>query len=143
MQQLIAENHLQDRIECVIQDYRDVTGSFDKIVSIEMVEALGDAYVDTFFGQCGRLLKTNGLVGIQMITCPDSHYHLLKGNVDFIQKHIFPGGQLLSIGRVQQAINKETRLHLLDLFDFGGSYAETLRRWRATFVEKMPAVQAL
>jgi cyclopropane-fatty-acyl-phospholipid synthase len=118
-------------------------GLFDKIVSIEMVEALGDAYVDVFFTKCSSLLKKDGLLAIQMIITPDCRYDLLRNNVDFIQKHIFPGSLLMSVERVNRSIRKCSDLNLFDLKDFASSYARTLAIWRENFNAKLDAVRAL
>lgn len=138
----IAEAGLSEQITVHLQDYRKLTGQYDKIVSIEMLEAVGDAYLDTYFAQCSRLLKPHGLLGIQYITCPDSRYELLKNNVDFIQKHIFPGSLLPSVGRVNQAINRTGNLFLHDLEDLGNSYAKTLQLWYDAFNANLEAVRA-
>jgi cyclopropane-fatty-acyl-phospholipid synthase len=129
----IESECLSDRVQIELKDYRLVTGQFDRIVSIEMIEAVGDAYLETYFAACHRLLKNDGLLGLQMITCPDSRYDSLRQNVDWIQKHIFPGSLLLSVNRVQEALRKTGDLFLHDLFDMGSCYAETLKRWREKF----------
>lgn len=120
---------LQDKVKFVLRDYRHMSGQFDKIVSIEMIEAVGDRYYETYFRQCEQLLKPGGLLAIQAITCPDARYELLKNNVDFIQKHIFPGSLLPSLGRLTQATQRATRFSLVAMTDMGLSYAETLQRW--------------
>lgn len=122
-----------DNAEVRIQDYRDVTGRFDKIISIEMLEAVGENYVDGYFSQCHRLLKHHGLLALQYITSPDSRYHQFAKGVDWIQKHIFPGSLLMSIGRVNQAIDRMTDLHLFELRDLGLHYVRTLQEWRRRF----------
>jgi cyclopropane-fatty-acyl-phospholipid synthase len=90
---------IADRIDLRLQDYRDITGTFDKVVSIEMMEALGDKYLETYFAKIHEVLAPNGLVALQYITCPDSRHGQMKRGIDWIQKHIFPGSLLLSIGR--------------------------------------------
>jgi len=122
-----------DNAEVRIQDYRDITGRFDKIISIEMLEAVGENYVDGFFRQCHRLLKHHGLLALQYITCPDSRYHQFSKGVDWIQKHIFPGSLLMSIGRVNLAIDRMTDLHMFELRDLGLHYVRTLQEWRRRF----------
>ena len=122
-----------DNAEVRIQDYRDITGRFDKIISIEMLEAVGENYVDGYFSQCHRLLKHHGLLALQHITSPDSRYHQFRTGVDWIQKHIFPGSLLMSVGRVNQAIDRMTDLHMFELRDLGLHYVRTLREWRARF----------
>lgn len=138
-----AREGMTDRAEVRLQDYRQLTGQFDKIVSIEMLEAVGDAYLETYFAKCHELLKPQGLLGLQMITCPDSRHDELRRGVDWIQKHIFPGSLLLSVHRVNQALRATGDLFLHDLFDLGLSYAETLRRWRVEFNRQEAAVRAL
>lgn len=139
--QRIESEGLAHLIDIELRDYRTVEGQFDKIVSIEMVEALGDAYYETFWKTCHQLLKPHGLVGIQMITCPDSRYHILKDNVDFIQKHIFPGSLLPSVGRMTDAIRKTGTLSLFEMKDMGLSYARTLNMWWQAFNQKLDVVR--
>ena len=134
---------VQDRIEIRLQDYRHITGSFDKIVSIEMMEALGDRYLETYCAKLHELLKPEGLVALQYITVPDSRHAELRRGVDFIQKHIFPGSLLLSVGRVNQALQRTGDLFLHHLDDLGSSYARTLHLWWERFNVQRPAVSAL
>jgi cyclopropane-fatty-acyl-phospholipid synthase len=124
---------LQDKINLRLTDYRELTGQFDKIASIEMLEAVGDKYLDGYFAQCHRLLKRQGLLGLQYITCPDAQYEVLRRGTDFIQRHIFPGSLLNSIGRVNVALNRTGDLFLHDLDDMGPYYARTLHVWRENF----------
>jgi cyclopropane-fatty-acyl-phospholipid synthase len=139
----VRKENLGGRIEIKLQDYRLLEGQFDKVVSIEMLEAVGDRYLETYFAKCHQLLKSHGLLGLQMITCPDSRHAALRQNVDWIQKHIFPGSLLLSIHRVNEALRRTGDLFLHDLKDMGLSYAETLKRWRITFNQNEAAVRAL
>ncbi len=139
----IANAGLSDRITVKKQDYRDVPGQFDKIISIEMMEALGDKYLRHYCQQLHRLLKPAGMVGLQYITVPDSRHQELRNGVDWIQKHIFPGSLLLSIGRVSQRLQDTGDLFLHDLQDIGLSYARTLHLWWETFNQKLPEVRAL
>ena len=141
--ELFQKENLADQIDIKLMDYRQLTGRFDKIVSIEMLEAVGDAYLETYFAKCHEVLQPGGLLALQMITCPDSRHDALSKNVDWIQKHIFPGSLLLSIHRVNEALRATGDLFLHDLKDLGLSYAETLRRWRSTFSQNEPAVRAL
>lgn len=146
--QRIQRENLTNQITVRLLDYRELpntyaAGSFDKIVSVEMVEALGDAYMEPFFKTCATLLARNGLLGIQMITCPDSRYPLLKANTDFIQKHIFPGSLLPSVGRVNEALTKTSDLSLFELKDMGLSYAKTLRQWHDAFVAAKQQITAM
>ena len=129
----IAAAGLSDRIDLRLQDYRTLTGQFDKIASIEMLEAVGDKYLDGYFAQCHRLLARKGLLGLQYITCPDAQYEVLRRGTDFIQRHIFPGSLLNSIGRVNTALSRTGDLFLHDLDDMGPYYARTLHVWRENF----------
>jgi cyclopropane-fatty-acyl-phospholipid synthase len=133
---------LGDRIDLRLMDYRDIRGRFDKIASIEMLEAVGDRYLEPYFAQCHRLLKRHGLLGLQYITCPDSQYEVLRRGVDFIQRHVFPGSLLLSIGRVNRALNATGDLFLHDLDDMGPYYARTLGVWRENFHRVLDQVRA-
>ncbi|MEB3245434.1 MAG: cyclopropane-fatty-acyl-phospholipid synthase family protein [Vampirovibrionales bacterium] len=138
-----AAEGLTHRVTFKLQDYRQTEGTFDKIVSIEMVEALGERYFDVFFARCTALLKPKGTMGLQMIICPDARYDVLKSNVDFIQKHIFPGSLLPSLGRVNQALARCGTLQLFDLKDFGPSYAVTLRAWQSRFNQNAENIKQL
>ncbi|MEO8033649.1 MAG: cyclopropane-fatty-acyl-phospholipid synthase family protein [Acidobacteriota bacterium] len=140
---LRREEQLEEAIDLQLVDYRKLTGQFDKIVSIEMLEAVGHEYFDTFFAQCSSLLKPNGLVALQVITCPDTRYEALRRGVDFIQKHIFPGGLIPSVGALVASIGRATDFTVPDLFDFGDSYARTLQMWDDEFEAKLDAVRAL
>ena len=140
---LFKREGLADRVEVRLMDYRLLEGRFDKIVSIEMLEAVGDAFFETYFAKCHELLKLGGLLALQMITCPDSRYDSLRKNVDWIQKHIFPGSLLLSVHRVNEALRRTGDLFLHDLKDMGLGYAETLKRWRTAFNQNESAVRAL
>jgi cyclopropane-fatty-acyl-phospholipid synthase len=130
---LIRRENLQDRIDLKLVDYRLLEGKFDKIVSIEMIEAVGEEYIDTFIKKLDSLLARNGILLMQMITCPDSRYDIAHANVDFIQKHIFPGSLLQSLHRVTTAMNKCCDLFMVDLFDMTDSYVTTLKLWQIAF----------
>lgn len=129
----VADEGLQDQIEIRIQDYRHISGRFDKIASIEMLEAVGDKYHHPFFAKCAEVLAPDGLLGVQMITVPDCSYRSLKKNVDWIQKHIFPGSLLLSVGRINQVCLETGDLFMHDLEDLGADYARTLSTWHRNF----------
>jgi len=131
------------RAEVRLADYRTLDGQYDKIVSIEMMEAIGDRYLETYFAKIHALLKPDGLVGVQYITVPDSRHAELKRGVDWIQKHIFPGSLLLSVGRVNQALNRTGDLFLHDLEDIGAGYARTLHLWWERFNARATDVRAL
>jgi len=125
----VAEAGLEGRVEILLKDYRELEGSYDKIVSVEMLEAVGDKFLDTYFRQVNNLLKKEGIVAIQVITSPDSRYESLKNSVDWIQKHIFPGSLLPSVAAINNAINRTSDLTLVDLKDLGLHYATTLKIW--------------
>lgn len=131
--QKIEEENLSDKIEILLQDYRTMHGSFDKIVSVEMIEAVGDKFIQTYFSKCDELLKRNGIFALQAITCPDSRYESLRNGVDWIQKHIFPGSLIPSVGAINKAINAVSDFTLVDLKDIGTHYATTLAMWREQF----------
>jgi cyclopropane-fatty-acyl-phospholipid synthase len=141
--QRIRAAGLDHKIEVKLCDYRELTGQFDKIVSVEMIEAVGDAFYETFFAQCHHLLKPHGLLVLQMITCPDDRYTLIKTHIDFIQKHIFPGSLLPSLDRIQQAVRASTDLFLHELKDLGNSYSRTLAIWDKNFLQQLPATRQL
>lgn len=139
----VKKEGLEHLVEIRLQDYRLVTGQYDKIASIEMLEAVGEAYVDGYFAKCHEVLKPQGLLAFQVITVPDCRYKNLVQGVDWIQKHIFPGSLLLSMSRVNQAINKTGDLFLHGLEDLGAGYAKTLRLWFERFNERLGEVQEL
>ncbi len=139
----IAAAGLADRIDARLEDYRHLRGQFDKIVSVEMIEAVGDAYLDEYFACCHRLLAPHGLLALQMITCPDNQFAILRDGVDFIQKHIFPGSLLVANARVTQALNRTGDLNLHAWEDIGPHYARTLRLWAERFEEVREDVRAL
>jgi len=134
---------LEEQIEIRIQDYRDVTGTFDKIVSIEMLEAVGDRYHMSFFKKCHEVLAPDGSIGLQYITVPDCRYKSLKQGVDWIQRHIFPGSLLLSIGRINECLNATGDLFMHHLEDLGIDYARTLSTWHDSFNARLNEVRAL
>lgn len=141
--QRIAAAGLADRVEVRLQDYRDITGRFDKIVSIEMLEAVGHRYLPAYAATCDRLLKRDGLLALQFITCPDARYEQFRTGVDFIQKHIFPGSLLVSVNRLNDLLARHGGFVLHGLEDFGRDYARTLRLWRDSFHRKLDQVRAL
>ncbi len=141
--QRVADAGLADRVNILLQDYRDLDGQYDKLVSIEMVEAVGAAHLGTYFDQCSRLLKPHGAMLLQAITIADQRYAGALKEVDFIQKHIFPGGFLPSVTALAQAMTQSGDLRTVDLIDIGPHYAETLARWRANFERRADAVRQL
>jgi len=129
----IAELGLQDRITLKLEDYRDLTGEYDKLVSIEMIEAVGHRFLPTYFKQCTQLLKSNGLMLIQAITIREQRHEQAKRSVDFIQRYIFPGGALPSVAGMLDIVGRDTDMNLLHMEDFGLHYARTLRLWHDNF----------
>lgn len=133
---------LSSQIEFQLTDYRNMTGKFDKIVSIEMIEAVGHEYFKSYFSKCHELLKRHGLLAIQAIICPDSRYASHRNSVDWMQKHIFPGGLLPSIAIMNKAINETGNLQLYNLEEMGLHYARTLATWRDNFNQRLGSVLA-
>lgn len=142
-QERIRKEKLEHLVEIRLQDYRLITGTFDKIVSIEMLEAVGHEYIPVYFEKCHELLKPNGAMAIQVITSQDKRYAEFRKSVDFIQKHIFPGSQTPSMGYIQQCVNKVTDWNLHDVKDIGIDYARTLRLWFNEFNAKLAEVKKL
>jgi cyclopropane-fatty-acyl-phospholipid synthase len=137
---------IANKAEVLLLDYRKLPSlgrRFDRIASIEMLEAVGDSFLETYFRVCQSLLWPGGLFAAQFITCPDSRYDELRRGVDWIQKHVFPGSLLLSLNRVNQAIARTGCLQLHDLKDFGPDYARTLRIWRERFNGRLDEVGKL
>lgn len=134
---------LTDKITLLKQDYRELTGHYDKLVSIEMIEAVGHEYLPTFFTKCNDLLKPTGLMVLQAITFNDQNYHDYLNSVDFIQTHIFPGGCLLSNQELNTQFTKQTDMVIKQLHDYGFDYAYTLRDWRVAFMAQRQEIEAL
>ncbi|MDK9776388.1 MULTISPECIES: cyclopropane-fatty-acyl-phospholipid synthase family protein [unclassified Vibrio] len=132
-EQKIKERGLEDKITLLKEDYRNLTGTYDKLVSIEMIEAVGKQFLPSYIKVCESLLKSGGLMAIQAITIADQRYDYYSNNVDFIQKYIFPGGFLPSVTSLTQATTKYSDLVTRDLFDIGLDYAKTLNEWHHRF----------
>ena len=139
--QRIRDAGLSERIDIRLMDYRDVTGSFDSIVSIEMFEAVGAEFFETYFLQSASLLKPGGKLAMQVITVPDRNFESQKSGVNWIQKYIFPGGVLPSLAAMERA-NARTGLIITSVNNIGQHYAVTLRLWRKAFWEHMDEVRA-
>ena len=139
----IAAAGLTDRVEVQLRDYRDLTGTYDKIVSIEMMEAIGHRYLPEFTAVLDRVLKPDGLLALQFITCPDSRYDAFRTGIDFIQKHIFPGSLLLSLNRVNDLLSRSGGFTLHHIDDLGHDYARTLRLWHENFRHRTEQILAL
>ena len=134
---------LENEIEIALLDYRKITGKYDKVVSIEMIEAVGHSYYKSFFSKINEVLKKDGIFAMQAITIPDSRYKQMKNSVDWIQKHIFPGGLLPSVAIINKNINKTGDLTLLGLKEMGMHYARTLEKWRSNFNHEKNALDKL
>jgi cyclopropane-fatty-acyl-phospholipid synthase len=139
----IARLGLTDRITLLFQDYRDLTGQFDKLVSIEMVEAVGANYLETYLAKCSSLLKPAGTMLLQAITIQDQNYEQALGSVDYIQRFIFPGSFIPSVTALAQALCAATDMKISHLEDIGPHYATTLRLWRERFFANLAAVRKL
>jgi cyclopropane-fatty-acyl-phospholipid synthase len=139
----IAELGLGDRITLLLEDYRDLQGQYDKLVSIEMIEAVGHRFLPTYFKQCAQLLKDDGLMLLQAITIRDQRYEQAKHSVDFIQRYIFPGGALPSLHKMLEIITAKTDMNLHHMEDFGQHYARTLRLWHANLQQARHKLEQL
>ena len=132
--QRVRDAGLEDRVTVLLEDYRDLRGRYDKLVSIEMIEAVGWQYFNLFFRRCGELLDPRGLMLLQAIVIDDRAYEVEKTSRSFIKELIFPAGCLPSVEVISRCVSRATNLRLLDLEDITGHYPETLRRWRENFV---------
>lgn len=142
-QQQVLQEGLSEQITLLKQDYRDLDGKFDKLVSIEMIEAVGWKFYNTFFDKCSSLLKDNGAMLIQAITIEDQRYEKAKKDVDFIQRYIFPGSCIPSINALLDANRKTSDMRLVQLQDYAEHYARTLRAWHDAFNHNKRAAEAL
>ncbi len=134
---------IDDQVTLLLADYRDLSGQYDKLVSIEMIEAVGHEYLDTFFFKCSSLLKQDGLFALQAITIPDQRYDGYLRSVDFIQKYIFPGGCLPSLGAMTRSVGRVTDLQFAHVEDFAEHYARTVECWRERFHENLASIREL
>ncbi len=134
---------LEGKITLLLEDYRDLEGQFDKLVSIEMIEAVGHQFYDTYFAKVGSLLKPDGMALIQAITIADQRFESAKTSVDFIQRYIFPGSCIPSNTAMLSSVTKVSDLRLFNLEDIGPHYATTLRMWRESFFANIQSVRKL
>ncbi|MDQ2076798.1 cyclopropane-fatty-acyl-phospholipid synthase family protein [Marinimicrobium sp. ABcell2] len=139
----IAREGLQGKIQLLKKDYRLLEGQYDKLVSIEMVEAVGHQYYGEFFNKCSSLLKPSGLMLMQAITTADQRFDREKRNIDFIRRYIFPGGCLPSNAEILSTTASATDMHLVGLEDITQDYAQTLRDWRKRFFDRLDAVKGM
>lgn len=128
--ELARQARLEDKVEVIYADYRELRGQYDKLVSVEMIEAVGYEYFDAFFKQCASLLKPDGLMALQAITRPDQGYMDYVRGTDFIREYIFPGGCVTSLGSLSASVGRASDLRQVHQEDFGPDYAETCKRWR-------------
>ena len=141
--QRIREAGVGDRVTLLLSDYRDIEGRFDKLVSIEMIEAVGWQYFDTFFQRCASLLTPQGAMLLQTITIDDRAYEVEKAKRSFANTHVFPGGCLPSLGALSRSIARVTDLHQIHVEDIGEHYVRTLRCWRENFLAHIDHVRSL
>jgi cyclopropane-fatty-acyl-phospholipid synthase len=138
--QAVAERGLEDKITVLCEDYRDLSGQFDKLVSIEMIEAVGHEFYESYFRVCSNLLKPHGKMAIQAITIPDQRYEMARKNVDYIKRYIFPGGCLPSIDVISRNLAQYTDLQMANLRDITLDYAKTLEAWHYAFLNQLDKV---
>jgi cyclopropane-fatty-acyl-phospholipid synthase len=139
----VKREGLEDKITLLLKDYRDLNGTYDKLVSVEMIEAVGHEYYDSYFSKCSSLLKHDGLMLIQAITIADQRYEAAKKSVDFIQRYIFPGGCLPSNEVIARSVSKNTDMMIVGLQDIGADYAKTLAEWRKRFHANIDSVKQM
>jgi len=139
----VHEAGLADRVQVLLADYRDLTGSHDKLASVEMIEAVGATFLNTFFERCGRLLRSGGRMVLQAITVPDGRYESYLRSVDFIRQDVFPGSSLVSVNAMNDAAARSTTLRPEAVDDLTPHYARTLREWRQRFLARLEDVRRL
>jgi cyclopropane-fatty-acyl-phospholipid synthase len=139
----VREAGLENRVEVLLSDYRDLTGRYDKLVSIEMIEAIGHQYYDIYFTRCAALLEPEGAMLLQAITIADQRFDQARRSVDFIKRYIFPGSCIPSVAALTTSIARASDLRLFDLDDIGPHYATTLAHWRRNFRANLPRIRAL
>ncbi|HMO18080.1 MAG TPA: DUF1365 family protein [Oligoflexia bacterium] len=137
----IREEGLEDQVSVKLLDYRQIEGNFDKIISVEMIEAVGHAFLDSFFSRSGSLLKNNGRLVLQVITVPESRYDAYRKGCDWIQKYIFPGGHCPSVSALVESASKASGFSLQSSTNIGLHYATTLSRWRTRFNENFDEIR--
>jgi cyclopropane-fatty-acyl-phospholipid synthase len=139
----IDRRGLSDRITLLFDDYRDLKGQFDKLVSIEMIEAVGEKFLDTYFAKCSSLLKPTGAMLLQAITIQDQFYARAVKSVDYIQRYVFPGSFIPSVEALSSAVRRATDFKVFHLEDIGPHYAPTLRAWREKFFNRIADVRRM
>jgi cyclopropane-fatty-acyl-phospholipid synthase len=141
--QRLAREGLGDRVTLLFEDYRNLTGRFDKLVSIEMFEAVGLAYYDDYFGAADRLLEPGGQMLLQTITINEDRFARYRRQPDFIQRHIFPGSELASVREIRKSLARATRMSVAGIEDIGSHYVPTLAAWREAFLANADRVRGL
>ncbi len=139
----IGEENLESNITILNKDYRDLKGEYDKLVSIEMIEAVGYEFIPDFFKTASSLLKSDGLMALQGITYNDQGFDKYKNSVDLIKRYIFPGSCLISINHITEVIKNKTDLTIVNFEDITSHYAETLKRWRVNFLNSVDQVKKM
>jgi cyclopropane-fatty-acyl-phospholipid synthase len=139
----IARAGLGDRVTLLLEDYRDLKGRYDKAMSIEMIEAVGADYLDTYLAKCASLLEPHGAMLLQAITLQDQFYEQARKSVDYIQRFVFPGSFIPSVETISRSLTRATDLKIFHLEDIGPHYARTLREWRRNFFDNLSRVRAL
>jgi cyclopropane-fatty-acyl-phospholipid synthase len=139
----VARRGLRDRVTVLLEDYRNLKGEFDKLASVEMIEAVGAPYLDTYLAKCATLLRDTGSMLLQAITIQDQDYHAQLRSVNFIQRYVFPGSFIPSVGAITESLRRVTDLKIFHLQDIGPHYARTLALWRRNFHEHLGAVRKL
>ena len=137
------EHNIEESVNIMLKDYRDMEGQFDAVIAVEMFEAVGREYFDVFFKKCEALLNPSGILVMQIITMPDQRYDAYCKGTDFIQKYIFPGGHLPSVGKILDVTSKNTKLNLLHMEEYTEHYAKTLNVWHENFNQKLDEVKSL
>jgi len=139
----VRDAGLQDRVTVLCEDYRNLTGRYDRLISIEMIEAVGHQYYGEYFGACSSLLKPDGKMVIQAITMADQRYDRARDAVDFIKRYIFPGGCLPSLAVIADHLARDTDMQMVHLRDITRDYATTLAHWRERFLSRLDDVRAM
>ena len=139
----IREKNLDHKIDLLLMDYRDLSGSFSKVVSIEMVEAVGHEYLEEYFQKCSELTAENGLFLMQVITIPDQRYDKARKEIDFIKRYIFPGSCIPSVERINGCIRTNTDYRLVDMDEYAWHYAKTLNLWHKNLMEHKNEIKKL
>ena len=139
----VADAGLEERVTVLLKDYRDLEGQYDKLVSVEMIEAVGHQFLDTYFAKCGQLLKSDGTMLIQAILIGQQYERAYRKSVDFIRAYVFPGGCLPSAVSINQSVSRVTSMRMLDYEDMTQHYADTLLHWRNKFMSQLESVRIL